>query len=233
VSYPIATSNPRNTGLDSLQGLETFRSPGASGAPPQILASLASIRRGVVRDWVSHDDIQPVVDIYGSVQGRDLGGVARDLNKIVADSKAPQGSASRGSGQIRLCVRPTSGCSEAWSFFNLLVYLCRGELQSWARSVHYHLSAAAALAGIAWFSSSPNTTLSVARAHRFNYVYGCRHGEQHPGRELWRKSRWKRGRLRSRPHRKPALTRFRPVLHDGILAMMIGMVRWLWASERW
>ena len=60
---------------------------GRAAPGPQILASLASIRRGSGMAVVSHYDIQPVIDIFGSVQGRDLGGVARDINKIV-DCKA-------------------------------------------------------------------------------------------------------------------------------------------------
>jgi len=53
VSYPIATQTPQYR-LDSLQGLENIPVTGASGAPPQILASLASIRRGVGQGLVSH-----------------------------------------------------------------------------------------------------------------------------------------------------------------------------------
>ena len=66
---------------------------GGSGAPSQILGSLASIHRGVGLGLVSHYDIQPVIDIYGSVQGRDLGGVSRDLNK---DHLMPAGRICRG-----------------------------------------------------------------------------------------------------------------------------------------
>src|SRR6201987_1867052 len=93
VSYPIATQTPQYR-LDSLQGLQNIPVAGNSGAPSQILGSLASIRRGVGLGVMTHYDIAPVIDIYGSVQGRDLGGVARDLNKIVDESRKelPKGS---------------------------------------------------------------------------------------------------------------------------------------------
>ena len=93
VSYSIATQTPQYR-IDSLQDLENIPVTGPSGAQPQILASLASIRRGAGLAVVSHYDIQPLIDIYGSVQGRDLGGVARDINQIVQDSKKelPRGS---------------------------------------------------------------------------------------------------------------------------------------------
>src|SRR6201987_741449 len=93
LSYPIATQTPQYR-LDSLQGLQNIPVAGSSGAPSQILGSLASIRRGVGLGVMTHYDIAPVIDIYGSVQGRDLGGVARDLNKIVDESRKelPKGS---------------------------------------------------------------------------------------------------------------------------------------------
>src|SRR6059036_186191 len=86
VSYSIATQTPQYR-LDSLQGLENIPVTGPSGARPEILASLASIHRGSGMSLVSHYDIQPVVDIYGSVARRDLGGVANDISKIVDNAR--------------------------------------------------------------------------------------------------------------------------------------------------
>ena len=78
VSYPIATQTPQYR-VDSMQDLENIPVTGPSGASPAILGSLASIHRGAGMAVVSHYDIQPVIDIFGSVQGRDLGRVARDM----------------------------------------------------------------------------------------------------------------------------------------------------------
>ena len=72
MSYSIATQTPQYR-LDSLQGLENIPISGNSGASPAILGSLASIQRDTGMALVSHYDIQPVIDIYGSVQRRDLG----------------------------------------------------------------------------------------------------------------------------------------------------------------
>ena len=92
VSYAIATQTPQYR-VDSLQDIENIPISNSSGAPPQILGNLASISRGASMAAVSHYNVQPVINIYGSVQGRDLGGVARDLDRIV-DAK-PEGSAAR------------------------------------------------------------------------------------------------------------------------------------------
>jgi len=91
VSYNIATQTPQYR-VDSLQDLQNI--PITNGvAPPQILASLGSFTRGSEMAVVTHYNIQPVIDIFGSVDGRDLGGVSRDIAKIIEDSKKdlPQG----------------------------------------------------------------------------------------------------------------------------------------------
>src|SRR5690349_410429 len=76
VSYIIATQTPQYR-MDSLQDLRNIQVTGpASDSGPQLLESFASIRREAGMAVVSHYDVQPVVDIYGSVQRRDLGGVA-------------------------------------------------------------------------------------------------------------------------------------------------------------
>src|SRR4029077_9628112 len=151
VSYPIATQTPQYR-LDSLQGLENIPVTGTSGAPPQILASLASIRRGGGQGLVSHYDIQPVVDIYGSVQGRDLGGVARDLNKILAESKAPQGTRVVVRGQIQTMRSSYVGLIGGLFFSILLVYLLIVvNFQSWLDPFIIISALPAALAGITWF----------------------------------------------------------------------------------
>ena len=66
---------------------------GGNAASEQILAGVASISRGGEMGVVSHYDIEPVIDIYGAVDGRDLGGVARDIDSII--DRSTKGSAGR------------------------------------------------------------------------------------------------------------------------------------------
>src|SRR5207244_11530986 len=98
---------------------------GPSSARPEILASLASIHRGSGMSLVSHYDIQPVVDIYGSVARRDLGGVANDINKIVdnARKQLPRGSEINIRGQVQTMKSSYSGLLSGLAFAILLVYL--------------------------------------------------------------------------------------------------------------
>ncbi|HEY4170392.1 MAG TPA: efflux RND transporter permease subunit, partial [Reyranella sp.] len=93
ISYPIIVQSPQQD-VNSLSKLENI--PLSSGKPGdlQILGGVAALDRGDADAVVSHYAIQPSFDVYATTQGRDLGGVARDINKILkATAKdAPKGS---------------------------------------------------------------------------------------------------------------------------------------------
>src|SRR6202043_1325433 len=83
VSYQIATQTPEYR-TDTLQDLENIPITGTNPAPPpSIMASLVSTQRGVGMAVVSHYNVAPVIDIFGPAAGRDLGGVSRDINKLL------------------------------------------------------------------------------------------------------------------------------------------------------
>src|SRR2546429_8497116 len=111
---------------------------------------------------VSHYDIQPVVDIYGSVARRDLGGVANDINKIVdnARKQLPRGSEVNIRGQVQTMKSSYSGLLSGLAFAILLVYLLIVvNFQSWLDP--FIISALpAALAGIVWGLLLPHTRVS-------------------------------------------------------------------------
>jgi len=93
VSYQIATQTPQYR-TDTLQDLENIPITGIDpAAPPSIMASLVSLQRGTGMAVVSHYNVAPVIDIYGAATGRDLGGVAGDINKIVNSTRQYASSA--------------------------------------------------------------------------------------------------------------------------------------------
>ncbi len=103
VSYSIATQTPQYR-TASLQQLVNTPVTGTNpNAPPSLMASLVSIQRGSGMALVSHYNVAPVIDIYGSVDGRDLGGVSRDVNQIIASmrNQLPRGSKVVVRGQIQ------------------------------------------------------------------------------------------------------------------------------------
>ena len=82
VTYNVITQAPQYR-MDSLQALANIPLTGDSDAQPDILGSFATVTRGVERAVISHWNVQPVIDLYGGVQGRDLGAVADDVHRIV------------------------------------------------------------------------------------------------------------------------------------------------------
>ncbi len=81
VSYNLATQAPQYR-VQSLSDLEDLPVTSANGASNQLLINLATFKREEGAAVATHYDIKPVIDILTSVQGRDLGGVAKDIRKI-------------------------------------------------------------------------------------------------------------------------------------------------------
>ncbi|HXM60284.1 MAG TPA: efflux RND transporter permease subunit [Terriglobales bacterium] len=224
VSYSIATQTPQYR-VDSLQDLENIPVTGPSGAPAGILASLASIRRDAGLAVVSHYDIQPLIDIYGSVQGRDLGGVARDLNKIVQDSKKelPRGSQLMVRGQIQTMISSYEGLLGGLVFSIVLVYLLIVvNFQSWLDPFIIISALPAALAGIVWFLFVTRTTLSVPALTGSIMCVGVATANSILV-VSFAKEQLAEGKDALAAALNSGFTRFRPVLMTA-LAMIIGMV---------
>jgi multidrug efflux pump subunit AcrB len=164
VSYQIATQTPQYR-VDSLPQLANMPITGPNpDAPPSLLASFASIQRGTGMGVVSHYNIRPVIDIYGAVQGRDLGGVAGDVTRIIDQTrnKLPRGSQVIMRGQVQTMRSSYIGLLAGLAFAIILVYLLIVvNFQSWLDPFIIICALPGALAGIAWFLFVTHTTLSV------------------------------------------------------------------------
>src|SRR5580700_3983604 len=164
VSYQIATQTPQYY-ADSLQDLINTPVTGSNpSAPPSLMASLVSTQRGTGMGVVSHYNVAPVIDIFGSVDGRDLGGVARDMNKIIDSMRGqlPRGSRVMVRGQVQTMRSSYIGLLLGLAFAIMLDYLLIVvNFQSWLDPFIMISALPAALAGIAWFLFITHTTLSV------------------------------------------------------------------------
>ena len=164
VSYQISTQTPQYR-VDTLQDLENVPVTGSTpDAAPSILANVASVRRGTGEAVVSHYDIQPVIDIFGSIQGRDLGGVSRDINRIVEKTRGqlPRGSQVILRGQTQTMKAAFTGLLGGLVFSIVLVYLLIVvNFQSYLDPFIIITALPAALSGIVWFLFLTHTTLSV------------------------------------------------------------------------
>jgi multidrug efflux pump subunit AcrB len=224
VSYNVATQTPQYQ-TDTLQGLGNLPITSSAGTPPQILDSLASIRPGQESGTVSHYNVQPLVDIYGSVQGRDLGGVSRDINRVLAETKKdlPRGTRVIVRGQVQTMTASFIGLLGGLFFSIVLVYLLIViNFQSWMDPFIIIAALPAALSGIVWFLFLTHTTLSVPALTGSIMCMGVATANS-----ILVVSFAKEQMLEAVGATEAALsagfTRFRPVLMTA-LAMIIGMV---------
>ncbi|MBV9762448.1 MAG: efflux RND transporter permease subunit [Acidobacteriaceae bacterium] len=162
VSYNVAAQSPQYE-MDTLQDLRNIPITVNNGQP-EILASLASIRRGNGLATVSHYNIAPVIDIYGNVDGTDLGSVSREIDRLVARNakQLPRGSRVVVRGQIQTMRSSFAGLIGGLAFSIVLVYmLIVINFQSWMDPFIIISALPAALAGIVWFLFVTHTTVSV------------------------------------------------------------------------
>ena len=163
VQYPIVTRMPQNR-VSSLDDLQNLPVGSAIDGSQQILGALASISRGAGANVATHYDAQPVIDIFGSVQDRDLGGVAQDVDRIVAAyaDKLPRGTRLVARGQMETMRSSFTGLLFGLAGAIVLVYLLIVvNFQSWTDPFVIISALPAALAGIAWMLFLSGTTLSV------------------------------------------------------------------------
>ncbi|HXO45266.1 MAG TPA: efflux RND transporter permease subunit [Candidatus Cybelea sp.] len=226
VSYSITTQTPQYL-ANSLQDLENIPVANASDgtATPQILGNLASLTRGAEMGVVTHYDIQNAIDIFGAVDGRDLGGVSGDLDSVIDQTKKdlPAGSQILVRGQIETMHSSFVGLLTGLGFSIILVYLLIVvNFQSWLDPFIILMALPAALAGIVWFLFVTGTTISVPALTGAIMCMGVATANS----ILlisFSKEKLQAGKTPAEAALDAGYTRFRPVLMTA-LAMIIGML---------
>ncbi|HTT99588.1 MAG TPA: efflux RND transporter permease subunit [Rhizomicrobium sp.] len=162
VSYPIVAQTPEYR-VDSLGALQNVPVTGASGGL-QILGGLGKIHREQSDAVVSHYNVMPLIDLYGTTQDRDLGGVASDIRGILADTAkdVPKGVTVTLRGQVVTMNTAFTGLSYGLLAAIVLIYLLIVvNFQSWLDPFVIITALPSALAGIVWILFATGTTLSV------------------------------------------------------------------------
>jgi multidrug efflux pump subunit AcrB len=164
VSYPIVAQTPeyRVAGMSDLASIPITGSTGARSA--QVLGGLGTISRTTTSGVVTHYDIQPVVDIFATTQGRDLGSVTKDIQKVLKDTAGhtPKGATVTLRGQMVTMNTAFSGLFFGLAAAIVLIYLLIVvNFQSWLDPFVIITALPAALAGIVWMLFATGTTLSV------------------------------------------------------------------------
>ncbi|MBR8318071.1 MULTISPECIES: efflux RND transporter permease subunit [Burkholderia cepacia complex] len=165
VQYPLQIQTPQYnlSSVDDLLGTPISAS-GRTGTPLQLLGNLVQVRSTVNPAVITHYNIRPAIDVYVSVEGRDLGAVAGEIDRIVADARAtlPRGTDLSMRGQIETMRTSYIGLGAGVAMAIVLVYLLIVvNFQSWLDPLIIISAMPAALAGIAWMLFITGTHLSV------------------------------------------------------------------------
>jgi multidrug efflux pump subunit AcrB len=225
VTYSVTTETPQYK-ITKPQDLENIPVANSTTAPVgQIMGGMATFSRGAEMAAVTHYNIQSAIDIYGGVEGRDLGGVARDIQAIIDQNHKdlPAGSQLVVRGQIQTMNASFLGLLAGLGFSIVLVYLLIVvNFQSWLDPFIILMALPAALAGIVWLLFVTGTTVSVpvltgaimcmgvATANSILVI-------------SFSKERLEAGKTPAEAALEAGFTRFRPVLMTA-LAMIIGML---------
>jgi multidrug efflux pump subunit AcrB len=224
VNYNLVTQTPQYD-IQSGQDLQNIPLTAANQRQPGILADVASIQRASEPVSINHYNIRRVVDIYASVQGRDLGAVGREVSSIVDANRKllPRGSFVTLRGQYGTMRTSYIGLIGGLAFAIILVYLLIVvNFQSWLDPFVIITALPAALAGIILFLFITHTTLSVpalmgaimcmgvATSNSILVVAFAKERLEHHGDAMTAAL-------------EAGATRFRPVIMTA-LAMIIGMI---------
>jgi CzcA family heavy metal efflux pump len=224
VSYVVTAQTPERQ-VASISDLANIPVTGASANAPQVLGGIGTISRGTSPAVVSHYNIAPAIDIYATTNGRDLGAVAGDVQRIIASMKAqaPKGVSVTLRGQYATMKSAFSGLGFGLIGAIVLIYLLIVvNFQSWLDPFVIITALPGALAGIIWMLFTTGTTLSVPALTGAIMCMGVATANSILVVSFAREKLAEHGEA-ARAALEAGMTRFRPVLMTA-LAMIIGML---------
>ncbi|MDH6505019.1 efflux RND transporter permease subunit [Polynucleobacter sphagniphilus] len=164
VSYPVSVQTPQSEirGISQLINIPVGGFDAKSGS--SILGAIANLHRTTTQAVVNHDGIQPSFDIFATTQGRDLGGVAADINRIIDEEKPnrPKGTTVELRGQVATMNSAFTSLGFGIIASVILIYfILVVNFQSWLVPFVIITALPAAIAGIVWMLFLTFTNLSV------------------------------------------------------------------------
>jgi CzcA family heavy metal efflux pump len=161
--YNVAVQAPQYK-IDSMQSLDNIPITSAETKTPQILGNMGTMSVVAEPALLSQYDSQQMIDVYTSVEGRDLGGVDADIQKVLAEfrGKLPRGTQLIRRGQVATMTSSFAGLTAGVGVAIVLIYfLIVVNFQSWIDPFIIITALPGALAGIIWILLLTHTTLSV------------------------------------------------------------------------
>ncbi len=163
VNYQVAAQTPQYK-VDTFDAMQRTPITAPSGGSKELLYNLARLKRNNSPEVESHYDIQPVVDIFASPDQRDLGGLAADIERIIAKTRPtlPRGTTVDLRGQVDTMRTSFTRLGLGMIFAVVLVYLVMAiNFQSWLDPFIILTALPGAMAGMLWMLYLTRTTLSV------------------------------------------------------------------------
>ncbi|MGI4876847.1 MAG: efflux RND transporter permease subunit, partial [Janthinobacterium lividum] len=163
VSYAVVAQTPEYR-IGSIADLQGVPISGDASTAAQTLGGLSTFVRTSTSPVISHYNIAPVIDIFGTPQGRDLGSVAKEINAAIhnLDKVKPKGVTVTLRGQYVTMNDSFTGLGFGIVAAIALIYLLIVvNFQSWVDPFVIITALPAALAGIVWMLFATGTTLSV------------------------------------------------------------------------
>ena len=166
VDYPISVMTPQYRVDSTSELLRTPIHAAARGDLPtgQLLTNVGHLERDITPSVVNHYNVQPLYDVYANVDGRDLGAVAGDVDRVLASfaPKLPKGSFIETRGQVETMRTSFQGLEVGLVFAIVLVYFVMVvNYQSWLDPLIILMALPGALSGIVLMLFVTQTTLSV------------------------------------------------------------------------
>ena len=168
IPYYIAVQTPEYQ-VSSLNDLAntpvgTGTAPPTAQLIPGELRNMATVTRDSVPGSANQANIQPVYEVYASTQGRDLGSIAADIDKITTELKKqlPPGNTIEVTGQIQSMNDAFRDMGIGLLFAAVFVYLLMVvHYQNFGDPFVVILALPATFCGIVTMLYITNTTLSV------------------------------------------------------------------------
>jgi multidrug efflux pump subunit AcrB len=163
VSYAVSVQTPQRD-INTMTGLKNIPVTSATAANTQLLGGLAKVDRTNSNAVVSHYNVTPVIDIFATPQGRDLGALASDIQKVIHDTAKdlPKGASVALRGQVSTMTSAYQQLFVGLAAAIVLIYLVIViNFQSWVDPFVIIMALPTALAGIVWALFATGTTLSV------------------------------------------------------------------------
>jgi len=163
VSYPLVVQTPQYR-VDSVPSLMTLPLATKAQSNPQLLMNIAHLTRQRVPMVDSQINIRDVFDVHADAQGRDLAGVARDIDKVIQTDSPGEKSPMHLelTGQIETMRQSYAGLFGGMGLAVILVYLLMViKFQSWIDPLIVLMAVPCALAGVMWILFITGTHISV------------------------------------------------------------------------